>query len=110
MFDKDRTGTIKIDDLFLVALPDDLFSYPKDKINAENVTGDLPDFLRTLKTMTNFENYKSIATTDSSTPAGSTALAAITTSSSKSVRSRSSIISKISKAPFQLLLQQEATS
>jgi len=116
MFDKNRTGTIQIDDLFLVALlnalPDDLFSYPKDKIYAENVTGDIPNFLNTLETMTNFDNYKSIASTSiastdpsSPTPAGPTALAAVSTSTSickVCLKPFPSVISKISKAPFQL--------
>jgi len=62
MFDPDGTGTIKIDDLYVVALlnalPDKHFSYPKDKIFAENTANTIPDFFRTLETMTNFDNYK----------------------------------------------------
>ena len=111
LFDKDGTGTIKIDDLFLVALlnalPDKVFHYPKDKIFAENVAGTIPDFLKTLETMTNFDNYKSVTTpSDSSIPAGPTVLAAVSASSSTSIckvclKPFPTVISKISKFPFQ---------
>jgi len=60
MFDPAGTGMVKIDDLFVVAflnaLPDKHFSYPKDKIFAENTAKTLPDFFKTLETMTNFDH------------------------------------------------------
>ena len=68
MFDPEGTGTIKIDDLFLIALlnalPDKHFSYPKDKIFAENTANTIPDFFKTLQTMTNFDNYKTTLSND----------------------------------------------
>jgi len=49
LFDPKGTGTIKIDDLFLVALlnalPDKQFSYPKDKIFAEKTANTIPPTL-----------------------------------------------------------------
>jgi len=77
MFDPTGTGTIKIVAL-LNALPDKLFSYPKDKIFGENIANTIPDFLKTLET--NFDNYKTTLTlesTSSTTSAGSTALAVV---------------------------------
>jgi len=72
MFDPEGTGSIKIDDLFLVALlnalPDKHFSYPKNKIFAENTANTIPDFFRTLETMTNFNNYKTALSHDSARP------------------------------------------
>jgi len=50
MFDPTGTGTIKIDNLYVVtllnALPDKYFSYPKDKIFAENTANTIPDFFK----------------------------------------------------------------
>jgi len=84
MFDPEGTGAMKIDDRFLVALlnalPDKHFSYPKDKIFAE-------DTANTIETMTNLDNYKTMLSHDtatSSTPAGPTALVAVTPSTSTS--------------------------
>jgi hypothetical protein len=54
MFDPEGTGSIKIDDLFLVAL---LNALPV-KIFAENTASTIPGFFRILETMTNFDNYK----------------------------------------------------
>ena len=91
MFDPEGTGSIKIDDLFLVALlnalPDKHFSYPKDKIFAENTANTIPDLFRTLETRTNFDNYKTTLSHDSAMPstrAGPTALVAVTPSTSTS--------------------------
>ena len=112
MFDPEGTGSIKIDDLFLVALlnalPDKHFSYPKDKIFAENTANTIPDFFRTLETMTNFDNYKTTLSHDSatpSTPAGPTALAAVAPSTSTSTcvmcqKQFPTIISRESQRPF----------
>jgi hypothetical protein len=112
MLDPEGTGSIKIDDLFLVALlnalPDKHFSYPKDKIFAENTANTIPDFFRTLETMTNFDNYKSTLSHDTitpPTPAGPTALAAVTpsTSTSKCIMCQKefpTVISRDSQRPF----------
>jgi len=112
MFDPTGTGTIKIDDLYVVALlnalPDKHFSYPKDKIFAKNNI--IPDFFRTLETMTNFDNYKttlSLESASSATPAGPTALAVVTptpsTSTSTCVLCQKpfpTVISRESQKPF----------
>jgi len=114
MFDPANTGTIKIDDLYVVALlnalPDKHFSYPKDKIFAENTANTIPDFFKTLETMTNFDNYKTTQPSESSssaTPAGPTALAAVTptpsTSTSTCVLCQKpfpTVISRESQRPF----------
>ena len=114
MFDPANTGTIKIDDLYVVALlnalPDKHFSYPKDKIFAENTANTIPDFFKTLETMTNFDNYKTTQPSESSssaTPAGPTALAAVTptpsTSTSTCVLCQKpfpTVISRESQKPF----------
>ena len=62
-------------------------SYPKDEIFAENTANTIPDFFHTLETMTNLDNYKTMLSYDtatSSTPAGPTALVAVTPSTSTS--------------------------
>jgi hypothetical protein len=112
MFDPEGTGTIKIDDLFLVvllnALPDKHFFYSKDKIFAENTANNIPDFFKTLETTTNFDNYKTTLSNDpttSTTPAGHTALAAVTPSTSTSIcvmchKPFPTIISRESQKPF----------
>ena len=109
---KVQTRTINIDDLFLVALlnalPDKHYSYPKDKIFAENTANTIPDFFRTLETMTNFDSYTttlSFDPTTSTTPAGPTALAGVTPSTSTSncvmcQKQFPTIISRESQRPF----------
>ena len=62
LFDKDGTGAIKIDDLFLIAfvqgLPDSKFQFMKDQLYAKNLDDGIPNFAATLTLMKTYDLAK----------------------------------------------------
>ena len=80
LFDKDKTGAIKIDDLFLIAfvqgLPDSKFQFMKDQLYAKNLDDGIPNFAATLTLMKTYDLAKQ-KVDDNFVPPGPTALSTV---------------------------------
>ena len=92
IFDPEDTGTVKIDDMFVMilvnSLPDDEFMFMKESLYAKDLSKSFPKFLDVLQDMQNFDLNKQKATPklEPTVPAGPTILAATATSSSIPLR------------------------
>jgi len=80
LFDKEGTGVIKIDDLFLIAfvqgLPDSKFQFMKDQLYAKNLDDGIPNFAATLTLMKTYDLAKQ-KVDDNLVPPGPTALSTV---------------------------------